>query len=100
MADSDDGPALPSVDELTAEVERLRRLVGVDEKSYVELLADVERARAAARSAEHEAGRARAETARFSADMQRARAAQDAAERRLDELEGTGWRTRIIRRDS
>jgi len=58
-------------DDLQAEIERLRSLVGPSELSYEQLRSDAQSARDAARKAEFEAGRARAEIVRLENDIRR-----------------------------
>lgn len=65
---------------LRAEVERLRGLVGVDERAYEQLLGDVAAALAHARASERELGRVRAEFEQLNLALERARSDQDAAQ--------------------
>lgn len=66
-----------TIDELRAEVERLRALVGPSELSYVELQQDLLAARDAARGAEAEAGVLRGRTVELEVALARARQDQD-----------------------
>lgn len=59
------------IDDLRAEIERLRSLVGPSEKSYEDLQADARTARDAARRAELEAGRARATIVQLENEVRR-----------------------------
>lgn len=66
-----------SIEELRAEVERLRALVGPSELSYLELQQDLLAARDAARGAEAAAGVLRGHIAELDVALARARQDQD-----------------------
>jgi predicted nucleic acid-binding Zn-ribbon protein len=76
--------AMSEVEELRAEVERLRALVGPTETAYEQLLADVAGAREAARTAEAEAGALRGTIAELHVQLARARQDQDRWQRARD----------------
>lgn len=65
------------VEELRAEVDRLRRLVGPSERSYADLERDLLAARDAARGAEAAAGSLRGQLAQVHAELVRARQDQE-----------------------
>ncbi|CAB4345863.1 unannotated protein [freshwater metagenome] len=67
-------PAIPLTDELTelrSEVSRLRALVGPSEKTYEDLTRDALTARDAARTAELETGRLRAQIVELEIEVRR-----------------------------
>jgi hypothetical protein len=68
---------------LRAEVERLRELVGPDERSYADLMIDADGACDAARAAEAEAGRLRGTIAEMQVQLVRARQDQEQYQRFL-----------------
>jgi hypothetical protein len=71
------------VDALHAEIERLRAIVGPDEAGHHRLLADRDRAVAAAKASEHELGRARGTIAEMQVQLVRARQDQERYQRAL-----------------
>ena len=66
-----------------AELARLRELVGPDERSYADLVIDVDGAREAARAAEADAGRLRGTIAEMQVQLVRARQDQEQYQRFL-----------------
>jgi outer membrane murein-binding lipoprotein Lpp len=70
--------------ELSAEVERLRALVGPSEVDFGALQRDRDEARATARAAEMEAGQLRGRIAEISVQLARARQDQDLLLRRIE----------------
>ena len=75
-------------DDPRRELERLRSLVGPDERAYADLAADADRAVAAARQSEREAGKLRGTIAEMQVQLVRARQDQDRYQRLLDARRG------------
>lgn len=80
-------PRMPeeSIDELRAEVERLRALVGPSELSYTELQQDVLAARDVAKGAEAAAGVLRGQVAELHVALARARQDQEHFQRMVSD---------------
>lgn len=89
----EESTAEPSIEELQAEIERLRALVGPSELSYRELQDDLLAARDAARGAEAAAGVLRGQNAELHVAVARARQDQEQFQRLVsDRLQSVAGR--------
>lgn len=84
MSDPANDPA-DRVDELTAEVERLRALVGPSERSYTEMYEDLLAARDIAKGAEAATGQLRGEISWFAVALERAQQDQEQFQRMISD---------------
>jgi hypothetical protein len=73
-----------ATNDLSAELARLRILVGPSEVAYATLLADVERAHSVAKQAALDAGELRGKITEMSVQLSRARQDQDLLQRRVE----------------
>lgn len=80
---------------LTAEIERLRSLVGPSETGYASLVRDRDEAHVAARSAVLEAGDLRGHIAEMQVQLSRARQDQDLLQRRIEMTPAERWFDRV-----
>jgi hypothetical protein len=94
----DDADPTDDASEVRAERDRLRELVGPDERAYTRLVADVAGARDAAREAEAEAGRLRGRIAEMQVQLVRARQDQERYQRVLDARRALRERLAAMRR--
>jgi predicted nucleic acid-binding Zn-ribbon protein len=81
-----------------AEIERLRDLVGPDERGFRDLRADLDAAREAARDAEAQAGRLRGTIAEMQVQLVRARQDQERFQRLLDARRSVHERLAVVKR--